>query len=341
MIMPKVTICIPHYNNKNTIKETLDSLLKQDYTNIEIKIFDNASTDGSLEILHDYEHKYENIQVFENEVNIGGEANFTKCIENLEGEYGAIFHADDLYSKEMVSKQVEFLEKNRDCSAVATHAYTIDEKANKIGFRPLPEEYSINEFNILGEQFEFFQSILKYANFITCPSVMARTKIYKNNIKLWNGKDFQTSADLDVWLRLSAYGKFGLISKPIMSYRESIASYSYRDTRTRVIKNNMFLVIEYYLSEYKGKLHKIDRARYAFLLFKDNINRTINEVIKGENTNLKINLFDLEIIQVALSSKNNLKIYIVGIIFKILRNIKLPSVVIEKIFQYRFGGKRS
>lgn len=336
---PLVCICIPNYNNEKTIAETLDSILNQTYKNIVIKIFDNASTDGSLMILKDYEKKYANIKVFQGEKNIVAEANFTRCIENLEGEYGAIYHSDDLYLPNMVEEQVNFLEKNIDCSAVAVHAYTIDENSKQTDFRYIPHEYLLHPYNIIGNQLELFQSILKYSNYITCPSVMGRTEIYKQKVKFWNGDIFKTSADLDVWLRFAKFGKFGLISTPLMQYRVSTSSYSYKDMRTRTAENNMFLVLDYYLKNYNkdNLLDTRDINRYSFLLFKDNVNRTINEVINGIKGDLKLDVFNKNILSIALESKSNCSIYLVGIIFKVISNFHLPKTLRKKIFELRFG----
>lgn len=340
---PLVCICIPQYNNQKTIAETLNSIINQTYKNIIIKIFDNASTDNSLEILKNYEHKYHNIYVFQNEKNIGGEANFTRCIENLEGDYGAIYHADDIYLPHMVQKQVEFLEKNEDCSAVAVHSYTIDENSRIISMRYIPEEYTKQKNNVIGNQLELFKSVLKYGNYITCPSVMARTNVYKNDVKSWNGAKFKTSADLDVWLRLASFGKFGLISIPLMQYRESTDSYSYLDTRNRVGENNMFLVLEYYLNKYRnsGLLSEKDLSRFEFLLFKDNVNRTINQMINNLEKKLDIKSFDFNIMTVAVESKMNFKIYMIGLVVKLLRNFKLSKFIKQKIYTYRFKKSRN
>lgn len=335
---PLVCICIPNYNNEKTISKTLDSLVLQTYKNIIIKIFDNASTDGSMKILREYETKYPYIQVLQNETNIGGEANFTKCIQNFEGEYGAVFHADDIYLPMMIKEQVMFLEKNKECSAVAVHANIIDENSHVIGTRYIPDIYTSHTSNIIGNQLELLKVILRYGNFITCPSVMARSSIYRNKIVRWNGNDFKTSADLDVWLRLASFGNFGFISKTLMQYRESIVSYSYKDMRSRIDENNMFLVLDYHKKILKKQLSNHDLKRYSFLTFKDNINRTINQIILQKNTtNLKIEVFKLNILLVAFESKQNLKIYMYGFLVKILRNLFLPKFIINCISKYRFG----
>lgn len=339
-VIPQVCICIPNYNNEKTISETLDSLLNQTYRNILIKIFDNASTDDSVKILKEYEKKYENIQIFQNQINIGGEANFTKCIQNFEGEFGAIFHADDLYTPTMVEEQVKFLVKYPECSAVSTHGFVIDKNSNIISQRPIPDEFLEEKHYVIGNQLNLLKKIFENGNFITCPSVLAKTDIYKNKINEWKGEEFKTSADLDVWLRLAEFGKFGYISKPLIYYRESTVSYSFNDRRARLDENNMFLVLEHYLNIYKDRLDKKDLNNLKFLYFKDNINRTINQIIKNNrDQKLDIDCFDFKIISLAFRNKDNFKIYLIGLIVKFLRNIGIKKTIRNKLYEIRFGKK--
>lgn len=341
--IPMVTICIPHYNNELTIAETLDSLINQTYHNIVIKVFDNCSTDNSMAILKNYVAKYSNIHIFQNETNIGGEANFTKCLQNGEGKYTAVFHSDDLYLPTMVEEQVKFLEEHPSCSGVAAHAYTIDENSQMMGERFLPTQMKQTDHYIFDNEMELLRTTLKYGNIITCPSVMARTDIFKDKIQQWNGVDFKTSADLDVWLRLAYFGAFGFLTKPLMQYRLSTKSYSYNMMRVRVHDNDMFLVLNSYLNheKYQKSLSKKDMNNYFFLIFKDNVNRTINQIISKRIAKLPLNIFDWSILQTAFISKENIKIYCAGLIVKILRNIPLPRWVLEKLYFFRFGDKKS
>lgn len=339
----QVTICIPHYNNELTIAEMLNSLIQQTYQNILIKIFDNSSTDNSMDILKKYKEKYPNIHVFQNAINIGGEANFTKCLQNGEGEYTAVFHADDVYLPTMVEEQVRFLEEHLTCSAVAVHAYTIDENSHILGERFLPTQMKQTDYYIFENEIELLKTTLKYGNIITCPSVMVRTEIFKNKIKKWNGLDFKTSADLDVWLRLASFGAFGFLVKPLIQYRLSTKSYSYNMMRIRTDDNDMFLVLNSYIANdrYQKSLSKQDKNNYTFLLFKDNVNRTINQIISKRIAKLPLHIFDWGILQTAFISKENVKIYIAAIIVKILRNIPLPKWVLEKLYFFRFGDKKN
>ena len=127
-----------------------------------------------MKILRKYEAKYPHIQVFQNETNIGGEANFNKCIENMEGEFGAIYHADDVYMPTIVEEEVDFLMRHYSSSAISTHASFIDENGCKIGEHFVPDELKESREYVFD-----FKEFLKYGNIVTCPSVMCRTNIFK------------------------------------------------------------------------------------------------------------------------------------------------------------------
>lgn len=335
---PLVCICIPNYNNEKTIEEALDSILKQTYKNIIIKVFDNASTDKSMEILREYEKKYPHIQIFQNERNIGGEANFTKCIQNAEGKYTAVFHADDCYMPNIIEEQVDFLEKNIHCSAVSTQAYIADHEMKIIKESRLPKKIKSKPFFVFDSSVDFLKEILRYENIIICPSVMVKSDIYKNQIKIWNGKDYKTAADLDVWLRLSEIGYFGIITKPLMFYRLSKHSYSYNNLRITTSTSDMFLVLNSYINKksYKERLSKKDLNNYNFLIFKDNIRVSINCIIQNNKSKLPIKIFNSNIFQAAFYSKENLKVYLIGIIVIVLRMVPLTQFIRNIIYKYRF-----
>ncbi len=323
-----VCICIPNYNNENTISDTLDSLLNQTYKNIIIKIFDNLSTDKSMEILKGYKNKYPNIKVFQNETNIGGEANFSKCINGLEGDFGAIYHADDIYDSKMVETQVKYLSQN-DISAVFVRANLIDDNSNNIGEQFFPEELKSKSFHQLSFK-QLFALILKYDNFLITPSVMAKTDIYVNQIKSWNGKKFKTSADLDVWLRFSEIKDIGIITDKLISYRISTASFSYRTKFSRVTTRDMFLIIDYYMDKYKSI--NFDKSDYRFLKFKDNILVVSNKILNKHHIFLSdIKLFDLKVIGKIFFNKQKFKIYVYAVLLKVLLLLNVKEYLIKLV----------
>lgn len=328
---PLVCICIPNYNNEKTISETLDSILNQTYKNIKIKIFDNASTDNSLQIIEEYANKFSRLEVFQNEVNIGGEGNFSKCIEGLEGDFGAIYHADDIYDSTMVETQVKYLQEN-NISAIFVRANLIDDNSNDIGEQFFPEELKNKSYHQCNFE-KLFSLILKYDNFLITPSVMADVSIYKNLIKSWNGEKFKTSADLDVWLRFSEIKDIGIITKKLISYRMSIASFSYRTKFSRIEPRDMFLITDYYLTKYNNL--NFDISDYQYLKFKDNILVASNKILNNKDIHAKdIKLCNGDIFDKILGNKQKFKIYVYAILIKILLTIKtknLLTLLVKKV----------
>jgi glycosyltransferase involved in cell wall biosynthesis len=204
--LPLVCICVPTYNAAASIRETLESILAQTYLNLTIHVSDNASTDETLKIVESISDR--RISLYRHDVNIGGEGNFNRCIQYAAGKYTAIFHADDIYEPDMVAAQVAFLEEHQQACAVFTEASLIDEFGKHIGALHQPKSLAAN--GPLYHFPEMFKAILEHSNFLICPSVMARTRVYQEDIKSWRGELFGTSADLDVWLRLLQLGLNGL-----------------------------------------------------------------------------------------------------------------------------------
>ncbi|MDX4036576.1 glycosyltransferase, partial [Aliarcobacter skirrowii] len=309
---PLVCICIPNYNNEKTISETLDSLVNQTYKNIIIKIFDNASTDNSMKILKEYEKKYSNIQVFQNKTNIGGEGNFNKCIQNLEGEYGALYHSDDVYEPTIVEEQVKFLLENQKCVAVSTDMNLIDENSKRLYKVPLKEFFENKEFMTIDNQIEMLKKVLEIGNFIVCPSVMMKTEIYKNKIKKYDVENFKTAADFELWFRVLEFGKFGIILKPLINYRQSSNSYSFR-TRLRTEESDGIKVVKHFYIILENELPKEYKRKLDFYIFKDNVIRILNQILVDQKDyNLKLNIFDLNVLGESLKTNKNLKFLLLG-----------------------------
>lgn len=281
--MKQVTVCIPLYNAETTITRTLESLIAQVYPIYKIKIFDNLSTDNGRNIVKDFQKKHPFIELIINEVNLGAEGNFTKCLTAAEGEYCLIAHSDDIYQPNFLLDSIKTLENNPDCIASFTNALEINDKEEIIGSRFFPNELANREVSILTET-KLLELVFKYSNFITCPSVVARSDIYREKIKTWNGETFKTSADLDVWLRLVKFGNMAAINKTLINYRVADASLSYRIAKKRITKHDLFLVLD----QYQNNISKDD---YNFLSLKDQAIRSLNIY----RNNLKVEKFPEEV----------------------------------------------
>lgn len=129
MQSPLVSILIPVYNRENFIGECIESALAQTYTNIEVVVVDNASTDGTWTICQQFATKDQRVRIFRNEANIGPVRNWLACVEQARGELGKILFSDDLIYPQFLAHTVPYLE-DQEVAFVST-AVIIGETPDK------------------------------------------------------------------------------------------------------------------------------------------------------------------------------------------------------------------
>lgn len=294
-LKPLVSICIPTYNAAFYIEETLRSITKQTYSNIEIIIGDNASEDNTEQLIHKFKETCDsNISYYKNPENLGYSGNCNKMINLSNGEFIAIYHSDDIYDPSIVAQQVEILLNNKDIAGCFTSFSMIDEKglAHKKYPVRLPNWQSKNE-TIYNYDKLINKLIDHYKNPFFCPSSMIRKEAYLS-IGGYNEK-LKYIEDQDMWLRLLESNCLAIINKKLVQYRihDKQGSSVYRDT-TRKIENPMIehlrnhLLTKHGCSEYSAKYKvKIDRLlaiediRFAFLRLKINASLTNYSEYKG------------------------------------------------------------
>lgn len=126
--MPLVTIGITNYNGMKYIKKCVESFLNQTYSHLEILLIDDDSTDGSKEILREYEKKYDNIRGIYHESNSGGASKgFQEIIENANGKYFQWIACDDYVQKDAIEFFVEYMEEKADKDYVYSHFNIVNE----------------------------------------------------------------------------------------------------------------------------------------------------------------------------------------------------------------------
>ncbi|PCI61301.1 MAG: hypothetical protein COB35_06900 [Gammaproteobacteria bacterium] len=133
-MLPKVSVMVITYNQKDFIHETIKSVLEQDYLNIEYVIADDGSTDGTAEVINEYAKKYPNIIIpLINLPNVGITANSNRGLKACTGEYIAIQGGDDVFLPGKISKQVEWLEQDENRVLCGHYLNTCDENSIIIG----------------------------------------------------------------------------------------------------------------------------------------------------------------------------------------------------------------
>lgn len=138
---PLVSVLIFNYNYGRYLRECFESVLAQDYENIEIIFSDNASTDDSWNIALDYQRRYPNVFfVARNRENFGAAANHRNCRLNSRGKYFIKLCSDDALAPGFTRACVEALESNLDAAFVLTHRSIINESGERVEEIPFYQE---------------------------------------------------------------------------------------------------------------------------------------------------------------------------------------------------------
>ncbi|WP_336138845.1 glycosyltransferase family 2 protein [Acinetobacter ursingii] len=260
-----ISIGIPFYNAELYLADSIKSVIYQSYGDWELILIDDGSSDSSLSIAREFEAKDTRIRVISDGFNKKLPYRLNQIIMESKYDYIARMDADDLMHPERLSKQLDFLIKNKEVDLVASSYFTLDSK-NKIVDKRLilKKNMKIKNF-ILGN------------HFICHPTIMARKKWYLRNFYDLN---YDRAEDFELWVRalskkdfnisilpdiLFFYREDGSISKEklIKSYKKSaLIFYKYRFYFGNIgflrafLRNSLkiFLVSNFYGDWLKNKL---------------------------------------------------------------------------------------
>lgn len=232
--MPKISVILTSFNHEKFIREAIDSVLNQTFTDFELIIWDDASTDNSWAIINTYSDP--RIKVFRNDETKRGVHGINISISEIaSGEYIAIHHSDDIWEVDKLKKQVEFLEDHAGIGAVFTHVLAIDERGI-----PLDD---VNHFyyNIFNQpnrtRYEWLNHFFFLGNALCHPSILIRKTCYEECGSYRTGMAQLT--DFEMWIRLCLKYEIHVLPEKLIKFRvldnEKNTSGSRPATKVRVM----------------------------------------------------------------------------------------------------------
>lgn len=217
-----ITICVPCFNSAKTIGETLKSIRNQTLENIQIVVSDNASTDGSAEVVRRMASEDTRLVLHVQTENLGYCGNIQFLLDQVQTKYVAVFHSDDIYHKEILEKELMALvDLELDFVFVQMREFYDGRryKAWRADYHFLPKGEKVTLLN----KEEFFSLTLSHRNFLPTPSLCAKTESLKRLGGFTNR--FPSNEDLDLWCRALAQGyRIGIVRQYLMDYRWSATS---------------------------------------------------------------------------------------------------------------------
>jgi glycosyltransferase involved in cell wall biosynthesis len=230
--VPTVSVILTSFNHEKYIREAIESVLNQVFTDFELIIWDDCSSDNSWHIISQYSDP--RIKTFRNEVTKGPVEGVNKAISEVtSGKYIGIHHSDDVWEVEKLKKQVAFLDSHPEIGAVFTNALAIGEDS---GLLNDTSHFYSNIFDQPNRtRHEWLNYFFYRGNALCHPSLLIRKRCYSDCGPYRFG--LAQMADFDMWIRLCLKYEIRVLPEKLIRFRvrgkEANASGNRPETRIR------------------------------------------------------------------------------------------------------------
>ena len=203
---PAVSVVIPAYNAEQFVAETLDSVLSQTFTDFELIVVDDGSSDGTRRVLDEYARRDPRMRVHAMPANAGAIAARNTGVSLSTGEFLAAMDADDVCLPHRLERQVEFLRANPEVGVVGAYVRLIDDKGTPGAVKTYPSNAALMAWSLL------------FYNCFAHPAVMMRRSV----IEAANGYAAECKGgteDFELFQRLSHMVRLSTIEEVLLHYR--------------------------------------------------------------------------------------------------------------------------
>lgn len=216
---PKVSILLPTYNRAAYLRLALESILAQTFTNFEVVVMDNASTDDTPAVVASFDDP--RIVYHRNPRNVGAVGNHNRGLRHCRGEYLAIFSDDDLMLPDNLARKVAVLEAHPTVGLVYSDALVIDAEGQP-GELHYTQTYCY-QWNAAKHQNPMPASVahhllMHYELFVIFPTVLVRASFFEEHNLEFNNQ-LHYLIDWDLCLKVSALHDFYFLDEKLVHYR--------------------------------------------------------------------------------------------------------------------------
>ena len=191
--MDLVSVIIPYHKKRNTIKETLISVINQSYENLEVLIIYDDTNLNDFEYLQNITKLDSRVKIIKNKTKLGAGLSRNIGIEKSNGKYIAFLDADDTWSLDKLQSQILFMKEN-NYKISHTSYYIIDKKKQIIGQRKARDFLSINDIlkscdiglsTVILEKHIVINNKIRFPNLVTKEDFVFWLMILKKNYKFY------------------------------------------------------------------------------------------------------------------------------------------------------------
>lgn len=239
---------MPVHNGARYLKQAIESVLDQSFSDFELIVIDDGSTDNSLEIIRSFSKSDPRINIVKNEKNLGIQKSLNIGIKKARGDFIARIDHDDIWcDRNKLQKQVDFLEQNSSYALVGTAAIFINASGHEIG----RAKYQSADENI--------RKRILLANQFAHPSVLIKKEALEKVGLYSEEKKYKHIEDYELWLRLGKKYKLANLHDYCLKYRVNAEGISLKNQFQQRLAG-LKLSIEYsrhYPNSFKSILIKL------------------------------------------------------------------------------------
>jgi len=215
---PRIGVIMPVYNTEKYVAEAIESILNQTFTDFELIIINDCSTDRTPEIIAEYALKDQRIRLINNPQNSGPAKSRNDGILQSHGIYIALMDADDISHPDRLEKQVAYLDHHQEVMVLGSSVQKIDSAGNPLEIWRLPVQDRIIRWHIL------FRNSKVFCN----PAIMHRKTLF--NIMAMYNKELKSFIDSELWTRIFDHKDIDLANSPenLLDYRVHSDSITFR-----------------------------------------------------------------------------------------------------------------
>jgi glycosyltransferase involved in cell wall biosynthesis len=343
MLLDKVTICVPCYNSESTIAATLDSLLTQSSKNLEIIVSDNHSTDKTIKIVREYFEKGVKLVTCPKLPSKTGSIldncysaiqNWNSLIELSNSKYIGIFHSDDIYSENIISRQLEIFQENQECSAVFSNLQYIKQNDKLSPSLMRKKVVHKNKDYLYLNQPQLVDLLLSKSHFFSSSGVLLNRELWRKAGN-FDAVSWGHQVDTEFWIRICQFGPVAIIKQPLVFHRIHKNQETYKWKKVYEFEFLPFIrLLDYYIYDkgFKRLVNPDSLAKFECFRNKEIMRISRNYLLKKD-----IN----SVINIVSNNKNIIEVTFFYDFFNNGKKYALKKITFNCLFHFLKNGKCS
>ena len=233
-VNPLVTLAIPTLNRTEFLRETLSSVLAQDYANLDILVSDNGSHDDTPSLAQTLIKGDPRARFRRNDVTVPSHEHFNQCLQAARGEFFILLCDDDCLSPGFVSELVGVAVRHAGANLVMPANVTIDEKGNLLKECAVPEAEVFDGAGFVCDFWLYWRPPQTLANLVTC---LGRTEVLR---RFGGYQGFARGQNIDnlLFLQCAISGRVGFARCAVFQWRVHGVSYGFTSTPQQIAESS-------------------------------------------------------------------------------------------------------